>query len=88
VSRGLRALGFKPARNRQGEPGRFYLAPDYRRFIEMPETECSGTGMAFCNAFWISKQNRVLRISTIGENRQIYFVEWSSWKELKTHFAQ
>jgi hypothetical protein len=84
----LRSLGFQPARNRQFEPGRFYVDHNYMHFIVMTETECSGTGQAYCLAFWISKDKRVLRITTIGEDRRIYFVEWSTWKDLQTSFGK
>jgi hypothetical protein len=69
----LRALGFHPARNRNPMPG------DVAR-----EAQCSGTGMGFCLAYWISRDGRVLCITTIGDYHKVYYVEWSSWKEMKT----
>jgi hypothetical protein len=71
----LQAQGFRPARNHNPVP-----------WDVAPEAQCSGTGMAFCKAYWISRQGRVLCINTIGENYQIYFVEWSAWKDLKRDF--
>jgi hypothetical protein len=44
--------------------------------------------MGFCIAYWISPDNRVLKVTTIGEYPEVYFAEWSSWKELEQNFGK
>lgn len=57
-------------------------------YTKLPEVDCSGTGAAFCTAFWIGKNGRVLRVMTIWEHPQVYFVEWSSRRELRMEFGK
>ncbi|MBI3677991.1 MAG: hypothetical protein HY243_15390 [Proteobacteria bacterium] len=86
----LRALGFKPARNRDHDNwARICFDDDCNRSVTLPEAQCSGTGMSFCTAYWISPNKRVLRITTIGErDPDIYFMEWSTWKNFKKDLEQ
>ena len=83
----LQTLGFRPAHNHpRGALGG--LCSDSQCNAEFAETSCSGTGMAFCIAYWISPHGRVLRVTTIGEHPKIYFVQWSTWKNLRTDFGK
>jgi hypothetical protein len=71
----LQALGFRPVRNRHPFGGEI-----------APETQCTGAGTQYCLAYWLSRDGRVLRITTINERPQIYFVQWSTWRDLKVDF--
>ena len=84
----LLTLGFRPALN--GPMGVFgRLCSDSKCSTEFAETSCSGTGMAFCFAYWISPHKRVLRVTTIGENPpKIYFAQWSTWKDLRADLGK
>src|SRR5262249_52990066 len=87
----LLAQGFKPARNRNHSEITDIFCRDTQcnHTFALPELACSGTGLGRCNMYWISPGGRVLHVMTIGENRAIYFVEWSSWKELRdTEFTK
>jgi hypothetical protein len=85
----LRALEFLPARNHDSaEVSRVCSDKRCDRVIALPEAQCAGTGMAPCLAYWISPNNRVLRINTMGEHPQVYFVEWSTWKDLRRDFGK
>lgn len=57
-----------------------------KRYIKLPEVDCSGTGANFCTAYWISPDKRVLDVTTIGEYPEVYFAEWSNWKRLEQTF--
>lgn len=53
--------------------------------VELPEVaECSGTGKAYCWAYWLAKDGRVLKITTIGEPQPggVYHMEWASQQDL------
>lgn len=85
----LRALGFLPARNHwPAEVARVCSDRRCNRQVALPEAQCAGTGMAPCFAYWISPTNRVLRVNTMGEHPRVYFVEWSTWKSLRTDFGK
>lgn len=86
----LKSLGFRPARNENAIPGFDNICADAhcRRYTKLAETDCSGTGAAFCTAYWIAKDNRVLKVTTIWEYPKVYFAEWSSWKALKADFGK
>ena len=85
----LRALGFKSTRNHwPDEVARVCTDKLCHRTVPLPEAQCAGTGMAPCFAYWISPNNRVLRVNTMGERPQVYFVEWSTWKDLHRNFGK
>jgi hypothetical protein len=86
----LKGLGYRPARNQNSEAGynNRCADPNCKRTVHFNETDCSGTGMAYCTAYWIAPDKRVLRITTIGEFPMIHFAEWSSWKDLKNDFGK
>lgn len=95
----LRILGFQPVRNHNaGLAGSACFDEHCDRYAVLPETDCSGTGLGFCTAFWISPNKRVLRVTTVGEDHwisyhhwrrpQIYFVQWSTQKELQEVFGK
>ena len=53
---------------------------------DLPEVaNCSGSGMGFCQIYWISPKDRVLAITASGEPQPggIYFMEWASQADLK-----
>ncbi len=85
----LKAKGFRPTQNR-GDRGSASVCRDKncKRYTKLPEADCSGTGMGFCTAYWISPDHRVLKVTTIGEYPEVYFAEWSSWKELEQNFGK
>lgn len=85
----LKAQGFHPARNHKSWwRGTVCTDPDCKRYTTLPEAGCSGTGAAFCIAYWIAKDGRVLKVTTIWEYPQVYFAAWSSRKELKSDFGK
>jgi hypothetical protein len=85
----LKAKGFQPVQNRSGRwSGSVCSDHTCKRYIKPSESSCSGTGMNFCITYWISPDNRVLEVTTIGEYPEVYFAEWSSWKELEQNFGK
>lgn len=77
----LRQLGFKPIPS-AGNPAIICRDLDCKQKIQLPESFCSGTGMSFCDHFWLSPKGRVLKVTTIGEfTPQVYFIQWSTRKE-------
>jgi hypothetical protein len=81
----LLVQGFKPARYRDHSfMDRFCRDENCDHTFMLPEIQCSGTGLGYCNAYWISRGGRALHVSTIGDDREIYFVEWSNWKSLRS----
>ncbi|MBI5634931.1 MAG: hypothetical protein HZA15_15795 [Nitrospirae bacterium] len=80
----LREKGFRPIQKRSDRwSGSVCRTLSCKRYIKLPEADCSGTGANFCTAYWISPEKRVLKVTTIGEYPEVYFAEWSSWKELE-----
>ncbi len=86
----LKAKGFRPTQNWRGRETTSSVCSDEtcKRYINLPEADCSGTGMGFCTAYWISPDSRVLKVTTIGEYPEVYFAEWSNWKELEQNFGK
>ena len=85
----LKSQGFQPAKW-HGDFRFNSVCADARctHYTSLPEVNCSGTGASFCTAFWIGGHGRVLRITTIWEYPQIYFVEWSTKEELRKEFGK
>jgi hypothetical protein len=78
----LKRLGFRPA-HRPGEQA--HMCPDEacRTAVTVPEAECSGTGLGYCNAYWISRNGRVLEVYTIGEHPSVHYVSWTTQQTLQ-----
>ena len=85
----LKRLGFRPARNHNiAWAGRVCSDRKCEHVRILPEAGCSGTGASFCTAYWISKDNRVLKVTTIWEYPEVYYAEWSNGKNLKNDFRK
>jgi hypothetical protein len=85
----LKSQGFRPAKRHGDFRSNSVCADDHcTNYIALPEVNCSGTGAAFCTAFWIGRNGRVLRVTTIGEHPQVYFVEWSTREELRKELGK
>jgi hypothetical protein len=81
--RQLARLGFKPAHRRRA-PAEMCVDEDCKRMVLVPEAQCSGTGLSYCDAYWISRNGRVLCVTTIGEDDPaIFFVAWTTKEELR-----
>lgn len=73
----LRALGFTPIPT-LGKPSEVCKDHGCKQYMTLPETVCSGTGMSFCDSFWLAPDKRVLKVTTIGEFPRIHNLQWSS----------
>jgi hypothetical protein len=83
----LKRLGFRPAQNHNHFlTGRTCADRNCKHIRILAEARCSGTGMAFCTAYWISRHHRVLKVTTIWEYPEVYFAEWSDRKTLDDDF--
>lgn len=88
----LLAQGYLPAKAYGEEPvmacSRAIESDDFvdcEADVELPEVaDCSGTGKAYCWAYWLAKDGRVLKITTIGEPQPggVYHMEWASQEDL------
>ena len=88
----LLTLGYRPA-NAALEPYRVCAKEmesdqliDCDADTDLPEVaNCSGTGMGYCQIYWISPKGRVLAITASGEPQPggIYFMQWASQADLK-----